>query len=141
VTFAQLANRRRARSSDAGSARMTNFVIRGALNCMTTMNISLPAEMKAFVDAQVADRRYGNASEYMRDLIRRDLARERFRAAILAGLESGPAVEWTSAHFDDLRAEIARAEAANANPQGTPAADRKTRRTPVKATSKRAAQA
>jgi len=107
---------------------------------MATMNISLPAEMKAFVDAQVADRRYGNASEYMRDLIRRELARERFRAAILAGLESGPAVEWTSAHFDDLRAEIARAEAANAKPEGTPAA-RKTRRTPVKATKKRTAQA
>lgn len=63
--------------------------------------------MKAFVDAQVADRRYGNASEYMRDLIRRDLAREQFRAAIFAGLESGPAIEWTPAHFDGLRAEIA----------------------------------
>jgi antitoxin ParD1/3/4 len=108
---------------------------------MTTMNISLPAEMKAFVDAQVADRRYGNASEYMRDLIRRELARERFRAAILAGLESGPAVEWTSAHFDDLRAEIARAEAANASLEGTPAAGRKTRRTLAKTTRKKAAQA
>jgi antitoxin ParD1/3/4 len=108
---------------------------------MTTMNISLPAEMKAFVDAQVADRRYGNASEYMRDLIRRELARERFRAAILAGLESGPAVEWTSAHFDDLRADIARAEAANANSEGTAAAGRKTRRTLAKTTRKKAAQA
>ena len=88
---------------------------------MTTMNISLPAEMKAFVDAQVADRRYGNASEYMRDLIRRDLAREQFRAAIFAGLESGPPVEWTAAHFDELRAEIARAEAASASPGGEPA--------------------
>lgn len=118
---------------------MANLAIRGTLNQMTTMNISLPAEMKAFVDAQVADHRYGNASEYMRDLIRRELARERFRAAILAGLESGPAVEWTSAQFDDLRAEIARAEVANANPEGTLAAGRKTRRTPVKATRKRAA--
>jgi antitoxin ParD1/3/4 len=107
---------------------------------MTTMNISLPADMKAFVDAQVSDRRYGNASEYMRDLIRRDLARERFRAAILTGLESGPAAEWTSGDFDDLRAEIARAEAANAYPGGTPPA-RKAQRTPVKAARKKAARA
>jgi hypothetical protein len=34
---------------------------------------------------------------------------------MLAGLESGPAAERTSAHFDDLRAEIARAEVANAS--------------------------
>ena len=93
---------------------------------MTTMNISLPDEMKAFVDAQVVDRRYGNASEYMRDLIRRDLAREQFRAAILAGLESGPAVEWTPAHFKGLRAEIAHAEALNAKAAGA-LAERKAR--------------
>ncbi|WPG41454.1 type II toxin-antitoxin system ParD family antitoxin [Variovorax sp. EBFNA2] len=104
---------------------------------MTTMNISLPDEMKAFVDAQVADRRYGNASEYMRDLIRRDLAREQFRAAIFAGLESGPAVEWTSAHFDELRAEIAHAEAAGTR---TPevSAQRKARAAPAKAVRKKA---
>ena len=81
---------------------------------MTMMNISLPDEIKAFVDAQVAARHYGNASEYMRDLIRRDLAREQFRAAIFDGLESGPAVEWTPAHFDALRAEFADVEAGGA---------------------------
>jgi antitoxin ParD1/3/4 len=104
---------------------------------MTTMNISLPDEMKAFVDAQVADRRYGNASEYMRDLIRRDLAREQFRAAIFAGLESGPAVEWTPAHFDDLRAEITNVEAAGAR---TPevSARRKASAAPAKAVRKKA---
>jgi len=104
---------------------------------MTTMNISLPDEMKAFVDAQVADRRYGNASEYMRDLIRRDLAREQFRAAIFAGLESGPAVEWTPAHFDELRAEIAHAEAAGTR---TPevSAQRKARAAPAKTVRKKA---
>ena len=92
---------------------MTGGACRAAkVSRMTTMNISLPSDMKALVDAQVSDRHYGNASEYMRDFI---LARERFRAAMLAGLESGPAAEWTSAHFDDLRAEIARAEVANAS--------------------------
>lgn len=37
---------------------------------MATMNISLPDEMKAFVEAQVQTGRYANASDYVRDLIR-----------------------------------------------------------------------
>ncbi len=40
---------------------------------MATMNISLPDEMKSFVEAQVATGRYANVSDYMRDLIRHDL--------------------------------------------------------------------
>ncbi len=33
---------------------------------MTTMNISLPDEMKAFVEAQMAHEGYASASEYLR---------------------------------------------------------------------------
>lgn len=105
---------------------------------MTTMNISLPDEMKAFVDAQVADRRDGNASESMRDLIRRDLAREQFRAAIDAGLASGPAEEWAPAHFDGLRAGIAHAVAEDARaPKAL--APHKARVAPKKAAGRKAA--
>ena len=43
-------------------------------------------EMKTCVDARVAARRRGNASEHMRDLIQRDSARKQVRAAILAGM-------------------------------------------------------
>jgi antitoxin ParD1/3/4 len=39
---------------------------------MTTMNISVPDEMKAFVEAQMAQERYASASEYLRALIRDD---------------------------------------------------------------------
>lgn len=39
---------------------------------MTTMNISLPAPLKEWVTAQQASGRYSNASDYVRDLIRRD---------------------------------------------------------------------
>ena len=35
---------------------------------MTTMNISLPDEMKAFVEAQMATEGYASASEYLRAL-------------------------------------------------------------------------
>lgn len=43
---------------------------------MATMNISLPEPMKQWVEAQAGTKRYSNASDYVRDLIRRD--QERF---------------------------------------------------------------
>lgn len=42
---------------------------------MATMNISLPDAMKAWVDVQSGSGRYSNASDYVRDLIRRDQER------------------------------------------------------------------
>ena len=36
------------------------------------MNVSLPDVMKTWVDAQTHTGRYSNASDYVRDLIRRD---------------------------------------------------------------------
>ena len=39
---------------------------------MATMNISLPDQMKAWVEAQSKDGRYSNSSDYVRDLIRRE---------------------------------------------------------------------
>lgn len=42
---------------------------------MATMNISLPDQMREWVEAQAKSGRYGNASDYMRDLIRHDQER------------------------------------------------------------------
>jgi antitoxin ParD1/3/4 len=70
---------------------------------MTTMNISLPESLKAYVDEQVARRRYGSTSEYVRDLIRRDLDRSTLRGLLLDGAESAPAVEVNEQLFDGLR--------------------------------------
>ena len=42
---------------------------------MTSMNISIPESLRAFVEAQVRERGYNSASEYVRELIRD--ARER----------------------------------------------------------------
>ena len=59
------------------------------------MNISLPDPMKAWVEAQSRDGTYSNASDYVRDLIRRDQARKQAVAEIQAlvdeGIASGPA--------------------------------------------------
>lgn len=57
---------------------------------MATMNISLPDDMKAHVEAQVASGQFANASDFIRDLIRynqREL--DLLRAAIRKGDESG----------------------------------------------------
>ena len=42
---------------------------------MATMNVSLPDPMKTWVEAQARTGRYSNASDYVRDLIRRDQER------------------------------------------------------------------
>jgi antitoxin ParD1/3/4 len=42
---------------------------------MSTLNISLPAAMKAFVDSQVRSGLYSSASDYLRTLIRADQQR------------------------------------------------------------------
>lgn len=39
---------------------------------MATMNVSLPDEMKEWVEAQVATGRYANVSDYIRDVLRRE---------------------------------------------------------------------
>ena len=53
---------------------------------MATMNISLPDEMKEWAESQTAGGKYANVSDYVRDLIRRDVKRAegiaRFQAMI-----------------------------------------------------------
>jgi antitoxin ParD1/3/4 len=49
---------------------------------MATMNVSLPDQMKDWVEAQAKTGRYSNASDYVRDLIRRDQERREAVAEI-----------------------------------------------------------
>lgn len=73
---------------------------------MTTMNISLPEALKAFVDEQVAGRGYGTSSEYVRELIRRDQDRQRLRGLLLEGASSAPTTAADKAYFDGLRERV-----------------------------------
>ena len=75
---------------------------------MTTMNISLPAGLKSFIDEQVAARGYGTSSEYVRELVRRDQDRQKLKGLLLEGLASGPAVPVDAAWFDRLREDVRR---------------------------------
>lgn len=60
---------------------------------MTTMNVSLPDQMKDWIENRIQAGQYHNASEYVRDLIRKDQADAEkamaFRAAIEYGRSSG----------------------------------------------------
>ncbi len=73
---------------------------------MNTMNISLPAPMKSFVDEQVTGRGYGSCSAYIRELIRHDQDRQHLRGLLLEGGESDPAVTADTTYFETLRARI-----------------------------------
>jgi antitoxin ParD1/3/4 len=70
---------------------------------MSTMNISLPDSLKAYVDEQVSGRGFGTSSEYVRELIRRDQDRQNLRALLLEGAGSAPAAPADKAYFDSLR--------------------------------------
>ena len=75
---------------------------------MNTMNISLPASMKSFVDEQVEGRGYGSNSAYIRELIRRDRDRQHLRSLLLEGGESEPSATADATYFRDLRAGVHR---------------------------------
>ncbi|PRA81415.1 ribbon-helix-helix protein, CopG family [Microbacterium sp. MYb66] len=80
---------------------------------MATMNISLPDALKDFVETQVAERGYSNSSEFMRELIRHEQAREQLRSLVVDGMTSGPGSEVGQAYFDRLRDRV-HADAADA---------------------------
>jgi antitoxin ParD1/3/4 len=81
---------------------------------MSTMNISLPDSLKAFVDEQVRQRGYGTSSEYVRELIRKDQDRQQLRNLLLAGAASAPVAPADASYFDGLRDRVRKA----ANPAG-----------------------
>lgn len=73
----------------------------------TSMNISLPDTMKSFVDEQVESGGYGTASDYIRELVRRDQkerAQDKLEALLLEGLESGEPIPLN----DEYRANLLR---------------------------------
>ena len=70
---------------------------------MSTMNISLPDALKAFVDEQVEKRGYGTSSEYVRELIRSDHDRQQLRNLLLAGAATALGAPADAARFEKLR--------------------------------------
>lgn len=89
---------------------------------MQTMNISLPDQLKEFVEGQISAGRYSSVSEYVRDLIRDDekrKAQENLEALLLEGLRSGEPTEMTRRDWEEIRQEaLKRFEARKARKKG-----------------------
>ncbi len=75
---------------------------------MTTLSISVPEAVKAFVEAQVAAGEYQTVDEYLEKLIREDRERkveERLAALLTEGLK-GPWIEATDEYWERRHAEL-----------------------------------
>lgn len=78
---------------------------------MSRLTISMPDQMNAWVEAQVNTGRYGNVSEYFRDLVRRDQERREASVhALQALIDKAEASGVSSRSLEEIR-EAARAEA------------------------------
>ncbi|MCW3053994.1 MAG: putative addiction module antidote protein family [Chthonomonadales bacterium] len=84
---------------------------------MAVVNISLPEQMKQYVEARIDEGSYNTTSEYIRDLIREDQkkqAEKRLETLLLRGMES-PASEWTKDDVDHIKAAVRERLAAKMN--------------------------
>lgn len=74
---------------------------------MATMNVSLPDQMKLWVEQQADSGRYANSSDYIRDLIRRDQERTakiaNMQRLVTEALESGIDERPVDEIFADIR--------------------------------------
>lgn len=78
---------------------------------MAIVNISLPEQLKQYIDERLTDGRFSSTSEYFRDLIRKDQmqrAQQRLEALLLVGLESGGPTEVTDDYLQQKRSELSR---------------------------------
>ena len=81
---------------------------------MATMNISLTQKLKCFVDSKVESGDYGNTSEFMRDLIRKEQERQAAIAEIQALILEGEASGYVPFDPDEFREERRLRSAQNA---------------------------
>lgn len=70
---------------------------------MATMNISLPDDLKEFIDKQVAENSYMTSSEYIRSLVRKAHEVAKLRAIIEDGRNAPIVAVADEAYFEGLR--------------------------------------
>lgn len=69
---------------------------------MTRKTITIPDSMDEWVKSQIGTGRYGNDSEYFRDLIRHDQEKQEKLEALRAAIESGRKSGVSDATMDDI---------------------------------------
>jgi antitoxin ParD1/3/4 len=71
----------------------------------SSLNISLPASLKSWVEERALSEGYNSADEFVRDVLRREQARARGDDHLIVALESGPARPMDRKDWDRIRAE------------------------------------
>lgn len=78
---------------------------------MSTIEITLPDDVKALADEQVASGRFRSHSDYVRSLIEADKHRQAVEATLLSRLGEDGLVEMDSADIGAMRQEFLRRQA------------------------------
>jgi len=73
---------------------------------MATMNVSIPDQMRKWVENQIKSGIYSNASDYVRDLIRRDQEAKDKRENLIRALESGASSGVSKRTLNDIWKEV-----------------------------------
>lgn len=76
---------------------------------MTTLNISLPDNLKVFIDSRLAEGGYSTVSDYFYELVRQDQARKeqkRLEGVLLERLQGDDWEEVSPADWAGLRQEL-----------------------------------
>ena len=76
---------------------------------MVVVNISLPDQMKRYVDNRLDEGGYGDTNEFFLDLVRQDQerrAQERLEMLLQEGLDSGGLIELTPEYVQQMRTEL-----------------------------------
>ena len=75
----------------------------------TTLSVSLSRALKTWIEQRVATGGYGNVSDYIRELVRRDqkdVARDELEQKLLSALESGERIQVTPEYWEEKRRQL-----------------------------------
>lgn len=75
---------------------------------MATMNISIPDQMKDWVENHIAEGQFSDASDFMRDLIRKAQYIEAERAYYQSAVDAGMASGFRETSLEDILPDIKR---------------------------------
>jgi len=76
---------------------------------MDSLTVTLPADMKEFVEGEARAAGFATADEYVRAVLRNEQqrkAREKIDGLLLEGVHSGPASPMTPQDWDEIRSEV-----------------------------------
>lgn len=73
---------------------------------MEPLQISLPADLRAYVDSQTSRGEHASAEAFICALVAREQAQSELESYLAAGLESGEATPLTADDWSSLRARV-----------------------------------